>query len=203
MGRKKSMTDEQFRVFRTEMRKLRKRNGLTIAELAELIGASAVHIGTVERGASTVSADLAERIAEAFGMTADEMCVPEEERHMAELEAIGKELRDHRYSRNFGINEVAGFIGVSREIYLEMEAGKCNVADSIKEKLDRLYATAEKVETVEVIKEVPTDSPITLETIEKVLPHIAEMNIDKEEQRALFRTLSEARVSMLEAQLFG
>lgn len=200
---KANMTPEQINTFRMNMRRLRKANHLTRSALSELLECSQVHIGNIERGARQPSDALAKDIAEIFDTTVEEMCLDDSEKHAKELASDGKWLLEKRISRGFKINEVAGFLGTSREAYMDMESGKCNVADSIREALDRLYAIEERVETVEVVKEVPTASPITLETIEKIIPHIAEMSIGKDEQRALFRELSAAKISMQELELFG
>ena len=198
-----NMTPEQYNVFRTEMRRLRKDAHLTCGALGELLDCTAVHVGNIERGNRYPSNELAKDIADVFGTSVEAMCISESDRVNAEMTNTGKELLEKRIARGFRINEVAGFLGASREAYVNMEAGKSNIPDSMKEALDRLYKTEEHVETIEVIKEVPTASPISLEVIEKILPHIVEMDMPKHEQKVLYRELSEVRTKMLEEKLFG
>lgn len=198
-----NMTPEQYEAFRANVKRLRKGNHLTLAGFSELLDCSVGHLNAIELGKKYPSAALAKDISEMFGTTVDEMCMTEEAKREADFAHMSKELLEKRISRGFKINEVAGFLGVSREAYMDMESGKCNVADSIREAIDRLYAVEERVETIEVVKEVPTASPITLKTIEKIIPHIAEMSISKDEQIALFRELSAVKTSMQELELFG
>lgn len=198
-----NMTPAQYEAFRAELKRLRKDSHLTCNALGELLDCSAVHISNVERGKRYPSKDLAKDIADVFGTTVDAMCISEGDRRAVELSNNGKDLLNKRISKGFKINEVAGFLGMSREAYMDMESGKCNTPDSIKEALDRLYKVEERVETIEVVKEIPTPSPISMWEIDKVLAHITDMDIDVSEQKALFKKLSDARTKMLEAELFG
>lgn len=198
-----NITPEQYAKFRTEMRRLRKANHLTMSALAEILDCSQVHIGNIERGSKNPSSALIKDIADVFGTTVDAMCGTKAEHAEAERTANGKKLLERRLSRGFKINEVAGFIGTPREAYLDMEAGKCSIPDSVNEALDRLYKVEERVETVEVVKEVPQESPVSMWAIDTVLAHITDIDIDETAQRALFRELINARTSMLEAELFG
>ena len=198
-----AMTQEQFDTFRSEMRRLRKANRLSAKAFGELVDCSQVHITNIEKGARYPSDGLASDIAAVFDLTVDEMCKTQEERKANELVSIGKSLVEKRIARGFKMSEVAGFVGITKEAYMDMEGGKASVPSSVQEALDRLYKTDERVETIEVVKEVPTPSPISMWEIDKVLAHITDMDIDVSEQKALFKKLSDARTKMLEAELFG
>ena len=197
------MTQEQFDTFRSEMRRLRKANHLSAKAFGELVDCSQVHIGNIERGNRYPSDGLASDIADVFGLTVDDMCKTQDKRRLDELAKNGKKLFEKRIARGFKICEVAGFLGIPKDVYMGIENGTSSITDSCAEALDRLYAVAERVETVEVIKEVPKESPVSMWEIDKVLAHITDMDIDVNEQKALFRKLSDARTKMLESELFG
>ena len=194
-----NMTPDQYDSFRMNMRAMRKANHLSLTAFGDLLECSAGHLNSIELGKKYPSDALAKDVAEVFGVSVSDMCSSETEKQ----NNAGRELLEKRLARGFKINEVAGFLGTSREAYLDMESGKCNIADSIREALDRLYAVVERVETVEVVKEVQKESPISIWEIDKVLAHIIDMDIDVDEQKALFRKLSDTRTKMLETELFG
>ena len=198
-----NMTQAQYDAFRTEMKRLRKVNHLTAKSLGELVGCSQVHIGNIERGSRYPSKALATDIADVFDLTLADMLKSEDERRLNELAIVGKELMEKRIAKGFKLAEVAGFLGVPKDVYISIENGTTSLTDSQSEALDRLFKVEERVETVEVIKEVKADCPITMWEIDKVLAHITDMDIDVKEQRALFRKLTDVRTQMLEAELFG
>lgn len=206
---KVNMTAEQFAKFREEMRRLRAANGLSGQALADLVGCTAVHISSIERGYRNPSKALAENIAGLFNMTVAEMCGAED-KHEAAAEAdieimrkFGAKYRTKRLERGFTRTEVAGFAGITKECLIDFEEGRCSLGESVLEKLNRLYTVKKEVETVEVVKEVVAESPISLDLIDAILGHLAEICIGKDEKLDMFRRLSEVRTSILEKQIFG
>lgn len=199
------MTAEQFETFRVTMRRMRKANRLTIQSLGDIVNATPSHLSNIELGKKYPSNELARDIAEVFDTTVDAMCGSTDERKVDTEVAkrIGKAYLEKRLAKGFMINEVAGFIGIPREVYMEFEGGMSSLGDSRLEALDRLYKVEKETITVEVIKEVPSDSPITLDTVNKLLGCVTAINVSKNEQKALFRELSEVRTQMLEKELFG
>lgn len=203
------MSPTQFESFRAEMRKLRKANGLTLSGLADLLDSTQSHLSNIENGNRMPSEELAKDIADVFDVSLEDMFVSAKERYIEQCKEAGRDLIRNRVSRGFTINQVAGFLGIPREAYLNYEHGEGMLTNGLKEAADLLFTEATKVETVEVVKEVevekevPAPSPIGLDTISKVLDHVADMDIDVDEKRALFRELSEIKTAMLEAKLFG
>lgn len=198
------MTAEQFEVFRTTMRKLRKANKLTIQSLSDIVNATPSHISNIELGKKYPSNELARDIAEVFDTTVEAMCgVDEREPDPEIMKRVGKAYLEKRLAKGFMINEVAGFAGIPREVYMEFEGGKCSLGDTVMHALDRLYKVETEVKSIEIIKKVPMDSPISLDTVDKMLGYVTSIDIGKDEQKVLFRELSEARTEMLERQLFG
>lgn len=199
------MTKEQYDAFREKLHHLRKANGLTLSALGELVECTAGHISAIERGRKYPSDEMARDIAEVFGLSVSEMCGARDERKVDMEIALkfGKAYFDKRMAKGFKRSEVAGFAGITRECYADFENGKCSLGDSVLEKLDRLYAVEKEIETVEVIKEVEAECPISLDLVDTMLEHLVEISVSKEEKREMFRKLSEARTKMLERQIFG
>lgn len=199
------ITAEQFDAFRKETHRLRKANGLSLAALADLTECTPGHLSQIERGAKYPSNELAEAIAEVFSLTVPKMCgvddVPTIDKKIALN--FSKAYLEKRLARGFKINEVAGFAGITRECYMDFEGGKCSLGDSVLEKLDRLYTVEKEVQTIEIVKEVTKECPVSLELIDKLLGYITDINASKDEQRDMFCKLSEARTRILERQLFG
>lgn len=198
------MTAEQFESFRTEMRRARKANNLTVAAFAELAECSAGHINSIEHGNKYPSNELAEDIASLLGTTVSAMCGGDDRKADENvMRNFGKAYLEKRIARGFTRAEVAGFTGITKECLVDFEEGRCSIGESVLEKLNKLYAVKKEVETVGVVKEVATPCPISLDLIDKMLGHITDISASKDEQRAMFRELSEARTKMLESQLFG
>lgn len=198
-----NMTEEQFNTFRMEMKRLRKANHLSAASLSEIVGCATGHIYTIESGKKYPSDELAKDIADVFDTTIEDMCKTPEARSVEQRAEVSKSLIERRIAKGFKMSEVAGFLGVDRTAYMDMESGKASVAESIANALDRLYAEDKQVETIEVIREIPAECPIPLPAIDKVIEHIADMNLDVKDKRALFRVFSDARTTMLEEKYFG
>ena len=147
---------------------------------------------------------MAKDIADVFGLTVSEMCGADIRRVDSGIaQNFGKAYLEKRVARGFKMSEVAGFAGIAREVYMDFEGGKCSLGDSVLERLDRLYATEKEIETVEVVKEVASECPVSLDLIDKMLGHITDIGASRDEQKEMFRELSEARTKILEAQLFG
>lgn len=197
------MTQEQFDTFRSEMKRLRKANHLSAKAFGELVDCSQVHVSNIEKGTRYPSDGLAKDIAAVFDLTVEDMCKTQSERKANELVSNGKSLVEKRIAKGFKISEVAGFAGISKEAYMDMEGGKASVPNSVQETLDRLFRVDERVETVEVVKEIPAEPLVSMWAIDTVLAHITDIDIDENAQRALFRNLIDARTSMLESELFG
>lgn len=199
------MTEKQYDAFRKEMRRLRKVNGLTLTALAELAECSSAHISQIELGRKYPSNELAKDIADVFGLTVSEMCGSDDTREINSEIArnFGKAYLEKRVARGFKMSEVAGFAGITKEAYMDFEGGKCSLGESVLKNLDRLYAVEREIETVEVIKEVAAECPVSLDLVDKILGHITDINVSKDEQRNIFRELSEARAKILETRLFG
>lgn len=198
------MTAEQFESFRTEMRRARKANNLTVAAFAELAECSAGHINSIEHGNKYPSNELAEDIASLLGTTVSAMCGGDDRKADENvMRNFGKSYLEKRIARGFTRTEVAGFTGITKECLMDFEDGKCSVGESILEKLNRLYAVKKEVETVEVVKEVAAECPISLELIDTILGHLIDISISKDEKLDMFRKLSEARTNIIEKQIFG
>ena len=197
------MTAEQFEAFRKEMKRLREESKLTQTAMSELLECSATHVNNIEKGVRFPSDELMKDIADIFGLTVDAMLKDHTERRFDMFAEVGKTFRDKRVARGFSRCEVAGFLGIPKEVYADFEDGKCSIGESRMEALDRLFKVEKEVETVEVVKEVPTPSPISIWEIDKVLAHITDIDLDVVEQKALFKKFSDVRTKLLEAELFG
>ena len=55
------------------IRKFRQGRGLSQVDLARLVGCSSQRISNIERGATALSADMAAKMAQAFGVSVDEL----------------------------------------------------------------------------------------------------------------------------------
>lgn len=55
------------------IRKFRQSRGLSQVDLARLVGCSSQRISNIERGATALSADMAAKMAQAFGVSVDEL----------------------------------------------------------------------------------------------------------------------------------
>ena len=194
------MTAEQFEAFRREMKRLREESKLTQTAMSELLECSATHINNIEKGVRFPSDELARDIADIFGLTVDAMWKDHTERRFDMFAEVGKAFRDKRVARGFSRCEVAGFLGIPKEVYADFEDGKCSIGESRMEALDRLFKVVEKVETVEVVKQV---SPIPIFAIDTFIDHITDMNIGREEQMSLFEMLADVKKQEYKTKLFG
>lgn len=91
---------------------LRRRSGLSQAELAQLLQCSASAVGMYEQGRREPASDTLVRLAEVFGVSTDYLLTgkasdPREQQTAAELLLQGISRPDHRPDRPFSRQELA------------------------------------------------------------------------------------------------
>lgn len=195
------MTDAQGAVFGAELRRLRKKEGLTLAAFGELVGSSATHISALEGGSKKPSPQLAERIADAFGVKVEDMLVSNDDRVWEIRKKYGKTIREHRLKRNLSEVVVANALGVPLAVYKEYEQGLASITDREINLLDRLLGISEKPEVVEKVVTVPAEIPAEIYDI--ILKHIKDLQIGEDEQKRVWRYFNEVRMTAEERRLFG
>jgi transcriptional regulator with XRE-family HTH domain len=74
------------------IRELRKARGLTLRQLAEMVGVSVTHVSEIERGVKNLNNHLMVRFAKALGVTPAELIAGDEERSLRHLESMMADL---------------------------------------------------------------------------------------------------------------
>lgn len=198
-----TMTDAQSAVFGAELKRLRKKEGLSGAAFGELVGCTASHIYLIEKDAKKASPQLAERIADAFNLKVSDMLTPYDEQVREMRRKYGEAISTRRREKGIAINVIADALGIPLSVYKECEQGLCSIGASQKETLDRLLGINEEPKVVEkeVIVEVPVEIPT--EICDIILAHVRDLQVDDEEQKKIWRYFSAVKMSAEERKLFG
>lgn len=197
------MTDAQSKVFSAEMKRLRKEAGMTTKEFASYVGISQAYVCNIESASRKPSPQLAEKIANAFDKTVDDMFISKDDRAREFREKYGATLKSHREEKGLPCSMVAGALGIPPAVYKEYEQGLCSITDRNMEMLDKLLGIGEKPKVVEtkVVVEVPAEIPAKICNI--ILEHVRDLQIDESEQKEVWRYFSRARLDAEERRLFG
>lgn len=197
------MTDEQGLVFGAELKRLREREGLSATAFGELVGCSVAHISSLERGTRKPSPQLAERIANIFDLTVEDMLTPNDDKVQDFRKKYGAVLKEHREAKGLPISAVAGALGIEPYIYKEYEQGVASITEREMNMLGRLLDIGKKPEVIEtkVIVEVPAEIPT--EICDIILGHIRDMQVGEDEQKKVWRYFSNAKMDAEERRLFG
>ena len=202
------MTDEESKTFGAELKRLREEAGFTGMAFSELIGASGGHISQIERGVKKPSPELAERIADVFGVTVDGMLGEKEDKpdddSVREIRIkFGKTLKEHREAKGLPIAVVAGALGIPTSVYKEYEQGLCSITDREMDMLGRLLGIGEKPKVVEKTVTVEVPAEIRLDMCDTILAHIKDLQISEDEQKEVWRYFKELKLNAEERTLFG
>lgn len=87
------------------IRELRKERGLTLAQLAEMIGTSVSHLSEIERGLKNVNNHLIERLAVALGTSSAALMSLAGGEKVARLNAIASNLDESRLEQLMAFGE--------------------------------------------------------------------------------------------------
>lgn len=87
------------------IRELRKNRGLTLAQLADMIGTSVSHLSEIERGIKNINNHLIERLAGALGTTSAALMSMAGGEKLARLNAIAADLDDARLDQMMAFGE--------------------------------------------------------------------------------------------------
>ena len=209
-GSPSTFTDEQGRLFGSEARRLRADAGFNLRQFAELIGVTENYYCKIEHGKKCPSPQLADRIANAFDTTAEQMLVaklPElgvsDDKVWEFRKKYGAALKQHREEKGLPCSVVAGALGIPTAVYKEYEQGLCSITDRQMELLDKLLGIGEKPKVVEkeIIVEVPAEVPTGI--CDTILTHIKDLQISEDEQKEVWRYFSKIKLDAEERRLFG
>lgn len=205
-----TFTDEQGRLFGSEARRLRADAGFNLRQFAELIGVTENYYCKIEHGKKCPSPQLADRIANAFDTTAEQMLgakssdpKPSDDTVWAFRKNYGAMLKEHRDAKGLPSRVIAGALGVPTQVYKEWEQGLSSITDTQMDTLNRLLGIGEKPTVVietEVVK-VPAEVPS--EICDIILGHIKDLDVDTDEQKKVWRYFTDMRISAEERRLFG
>ena len=186
-----------------EMKRLREEANMSTTEFSKYLGVSQSYVSNIECVNRTPSMPLMEKIAGAFDTTVDAMLAPTDERVIEFRKKYGATLKQHREARGLPCRVVAGALGVPPQVYKEWEQGLCSITEYQMEMLDKLLGIGEKpkVETVEVVVEVPANVPT--EICDIILGHIKDLQICEDEQKQVWRYFSRIKLDAEERRLFG
>ena len=200
-----TMTDEQGKVFASEMKRLRGEAGLRQGEFADLVGISPSYANNLECGKRKPSPQLAEKIADAFSTTVAEMLgdKPDDDSVREIRIKFGKILKEHREAKGLPIAVVAGALGIPTSVYKEYEQGLCSITDREMDMLRRLLGIGEKPKVVEKTVTVEVPAEIRLDMCDTILAHIKDLQISEDEQKEVWRYFKELKLNAEERTLFG
>ena len=200
-----TFTDEQGRVFGSEARRLRKDAGFKLRHFAELIGVSENYLCKIEHGKKSPSLKLAERIADAFDTTVEQMLDPKpsDDRVWEFRRNYGAKLKEHREAKGLPPKVLAGALGVPIQVYREWEQGLCSITDTQMAMLDRLLGIGEKPKVITETKVVKTPAEVPIEICNIILGHIKDLGDDVCEQRRVWRYFTDVLIAAEERELFG
>jgi transcriptional regulator with XRE-family HTH domain len=198
-------TEAEGKIFGEELRRLRKEAGMSTKQFGEYIGISQTYLSNLENSNRKPSPQLAQRIAEAFDLTVDDMLVPLKEKVAEERRKYGKELSLRRNAKGLSSSVVAGALGIPLAVYKEYELGECSITEREKTLLDNLFGDKpqEAVETEVECETATTTSDVPLEICDIILGHIKDLQIDTDEQKKVWRYFSTAKLEAEERRLFG
>ena len=201
-----AMTDAQGKVFGTEMRRFRKEAGMNTVEFANYLGISPAYVSNIEVSNRKPSSALAERIADAFDTTVNEMLKPLDEKIAEERKAYGRELSLRRSAKGIPSQVIADALGIPLVVYREYELGKCSITDREKCLLDKLLGESEpkeppKDEAAE--RNTPPADDVPIEICDAILEHIKDLKVDTDMQKKIWHYFSKAKMDAEERRLFG
>ena len=197
------MTSAQSKIFGAEMKRRRGEVGMSTKEFARYVGISQAYVCNLESANRKPSPQLAEKIAEAFSTTVNEMLVPADDRVKEFREKYGATLRKHRMEKGLPCAVIAGALGIPVAVYKEYEQGLCSITDGNMWTLDTLLGIGEKPKAVEneVVVEVPAEIPAEICNI--ILEHVRDLQVSEDEQRAVWRYFTGLKLDAEERRLFG
>lgn len=197
------MTSAQSKIFGTETKRRRKEAGMSAKEFARYVGVSQSYLCSLESASKKPSPQLAEKIAEAFSTTINEMLVPADDRVKEFREKYGATLRKHRMEKGLPCKVMAGALGIPVAVYKEYEQGLCSITDGNMWTLDKLLGIGEEPKVVEkeVVVEVPAEMPA--EICNTILEHVRDLQVSEDEQRAVWRYFTGLKLDAEERKLFG
>lgn len=200
------LTDEQGKVFGAEMKRLRKEAGMTTGEFAFYIGVSQAYVSNLECGSRKPSPQLAERIAEVFDLTIDDMLKPYDAKVSEERIAFGKKLARARADKGYSVSLVAGALGIPTAVYKEYEQGACSITEREVKVLNKLLGLVEEpapTEAEEVVEAVEETVDVPTEICDIIMEHIADLKVDKDTQKKIWRYFVNMKLDAEERRLFG
>lgn len=202
---KSKLTEAEGKIFGEELRRLRKEAGMSAKQFGEYIGVSQTYLSNLENNNRKPSPQLAQRIANAFDLTVDDMLIPLKDKVAEERRKYGKELSLRRNAKGLSSSVVAGALGIPLAVYKEYELGECSITEREKALLDSLFGDKPKEEVeVEAEREPATaTSDVPLEICDIILGHIKDLQIDTEAQKKVWRYFSTAKLDAEERKLFG
>lgn len=197
------LTDEQRKVFASEMKRLREEANMSTTEFSKYLGVSQSYVSNIECVNRTPSMPLMEKIASAFDTTVDAMLSPIDERVNEFRRKYGATLKQHREEKGLPCAMIAGALGIPTAVYKEYEQGLCSITDRNMELLDKLLGIGEKPKVVEteVIVEIPAEVPN--EICDIILAHVKDLQISDDEQKEVWRYFSKVKLDAEERRLFG
>lgn len=196
------MTDAESKTFGAEMRRLRKETGMSTKQFGEYVGCAQTYVSNLECGNRKPSPQLAQRIADAFDLTVDDMLAPLNEKISEERREYGRELARRRTAKGLSSSVVAGALGVPLSVYREYEFGKCSITNREKMLLDSILGDKPQ-ESKEQSESAPLTDSVPLDICDIILGHIKDLQIDTEEQKKVWRYFSTAKLEAEERKLFG
>ena len=208
-GSNSKMTDAEAKTFGSELKRLRKEAGLSAEAFGELCGRSYIHIYGIENGKRKPSPELAERIADVFNTTVEDMlgetkaAEASDEEVWAFRRKYGRKLFVARQAKGLSVRTVAGALGILPSVYKEYEEGTCSITDREMDVLNKLLGIGEKpkVEVVKEAVEVPAEIPERI--CDLILGHVKDLQISEDEQKEVWRYFNQVRLDAEERRLFG
>ena len=197
------MNGEQYENFRQNLKSLRTDSGLSAAELCEMLGVSHSYVYNIENGRDRPSLELAEKIADTFGLPLKDMYISERDRKREARRAYGRSLMKKRMSKGLTLSTVAGALGTTVAVYKEVEAGDCSVSDSWKKTLEVMLGDSKPEPVKEEPKKVEPTVTIPDEIVDVILKHVKDLNVSTDIQKRVFRYFSEVELANRERRLFG
>lgn len=122
MANYRSVSDEKYQNFISNMKEIRKFKVLTQKDIARGTGISSSSIGFYENFERECGLTTALKIAEFFETSIDEMC--KEPKEMYDPTTIHGRLKGLRISRGFTVREIADELGVAASCWSYLENGK-------------------------------------------------------------------------------
>lgn len=199
------MTSAQSEVFGAEMKRRREGAGMSTKEFASYVGISQAYVCNLESANRKPSPQLAERIAESFGVKVSDMLIPHSEREQEARVRFGKALAKHRAEKGYSMSLVAGALGIPVAVYKEYEQGLCSIPERNIDTLHKLLVADNKPQAEEPKPEVTEDkaTAVPMEICNIILEHVTDLKVDKDVQKELWRYFSKIKLDAEERRLFG